>query len=212
MPTSPDAAALRNNLNQAKQLLTEAGWQVKNDVLVNQQGRAFEFEFLLQQKGFERILAPYARNLKKLGIVINYRTVDRALYERRVRTFDFDMIVMGFAQSASPGNEQRNMFHSSTANEAGSNNIPGIVHPVVDALVEEIIFAKNREQLVTACQALDRVLLHQNYIVPNWYINAHRVAYKNVFVIPETVPLYYTPETWLLKTWSMRDKPGIKGN
>ena len=212
LPTSPDAAALRNNLKQAKQLLTEAGWQVKNNVLVNQEGRAFEFEFLLQQKSFERVLAPYARNLKKLGIVINYRTVDRALYEKRVRTFDFDMMVMGFGQSASPGNEQRNMFHSSTANEAGSNNIPGIAHPVVDALVEKIIFAKDREQLVTACQALDRVLLHQNYIVPNWYINKHRVAYKNVFVIPETEPLYYTPETWLLKTWSMRDKPGIKGN
>lgn len=212
MPVSNDAVALRQNLKMAKQLLVDAGWQVKNDVLVNQQGQPFEFEFLLVQKGFERILAPYAGNLKKLGITMNYRTVDSSLYERRARTFDFDMMVTSFPQSASPGNEQRNMFHSSSANEAGSMNMPGISHPVVDAMVEKIISATNRQQLVTAIRALDRVLMYQDYVVPNWYINVHRVAYRDVFVIPATLPLYYDPETWLLQTWSMQDKSASKGN
>lgn len=206
MPVSNDAVSLRQNLKLAKQLLAEAGWEVKNNVLVNSQGRPFEFEFLLVQKGFERILAPYARNLEKLGITMNYRTVDGSLYERRARTFDFDMIVTSFPQSASPGNEQRNMFHSATANEPGSNNMPGIAHPVVDAMVEKIISATDRRQLVTACRALDRVLMHQDYIVPNWYINVHRIAYRDKFEIPATVPLYYDPETWLLQTWSIKEQ------
>ncbi|MDQ1362420.1 MAG: microcin transport system substrate-binding protein, partial [Pseudomonadota bacterium] len=206
MPVADDAASLRNNLKLARQLLAEAGWQVKNNVLVNSQGRPFEFEFLLVQKGFERILAPYARNLKKLGITMNYRTVDSSLYERRARSFDFDMIVTSFPQSASPGNEQRNMFHSVSAGEDGSMNMPGIAHPVVDAIVEKIISATDRRQLVTACRALDRVLTHQDYVVPNWYINVHRIAYRDMFEIPATVPLYYDPETWMLQTWSMKEK------
>lgn len=212
VPSSPDAISLRQNLKQAKQLLSEAGWHVQDNVLVNQQGKPFEFEFLLRQKGFERILAPYARNLKKLGIIMNYRTVDSSLYERRVRTFDFDMVVTSFPQSASPGNEQRSMFHSSTANDPGSNNLPGISNPVVDALVEEIISASDRRQLVAACRALDRVLMYQDYVVPNWYINVHRIAYRDKFVIPKTLPLYYDPETWLLQAWSMKDQSGIKSS
>jgi len=206
VPSSPDSVALRQNLKLAKQLLAEAGWKVRANVLVNQQGKPFEFEFLLRQKGFERILAPYARNLKKLGITMSYRTVDSSLYERRSRTFDFDMVVTSFPQSASPGNEQRSMFHSATANDPGSNNLPGIANPVVDAMVEEIISANNRQHLVAACRALDRVLMYQDYVVPNWYINVHRIAYRDVFVIPETLPLYYDPETWLLQSWSVKDK------
>ena len=173
---------------------------------MNAQGKRFEFEFLLRQKGFERILAPYARNLKKLGISMNYRTVDSSLYERHARTFEYDMVVTSFPQSASPGNEQRSMFHSATANEQGSMNMPGISNPVVDAMVEEIISAKDRRQLVTACRALDRVLMYQDYVVPNWYVNNHRIAYRDIFEIPKTLPLYYDPETWLLQTWSMKNK------
>lgn len=206
VPSSPDALSLRQNLKMAQQLLREAGWQVRDNVLVNQQGQPFEFEFLLVQKAFERILAPYARNLKKLGITMNYRTVDSSLYERRTRTFDFDMIVTSFPQSASPGNEQRSMFHSATANDPGSNNMPGIANPVVDAMVEEIISANDRQHLVAACRAMDRVLMYQDYVVPNWYINVHRIAYRDEFVIPRTLPLYYDPETWLLQSWSMQDK------
>lgn len=203
-PMTRPPSSLRHNLRQAKHLLSEAGWQVKDGVLKNAKGEPFEFEFMLIQKGFERIIAPYANNLKKLGIQISYRTVDASLYERRIRTFDFDMVVTSFPQSASPGNELRNMFHSVSADQQGSRNLAGIKHPVVDALVDKIIEATSRAELITACRALDRVLLHQEYLVPNWYINVHRIAYFNKFNIPQTLPLYYDPETWLLQSWSQK--------
>ncbi|MDH5571270.1 MAG: extracellular solute-binding protein [Gammaproteobacteria bacterium] len=197
--------ALRNNLREAKKLLEEAGWSVQDGVLKNQQGQVFEFEFMLIQKGFERILAPYARNLKKLGIAINYRTVDASLYQRRVRSFDFDMMVAGFPQSLSPGNEQKNMFHSLSADREGSRNLAGIKDPVVDALVEKVVSARDRKQLITACRALDRVLLHNEYLVPNWYINTHRVAYWDKFEMPKMLPLYYDPVSWMLQSWWIKE-------
>ncbi len=203
-PSTKKPSSLRKNLRQAKKLLAEAGWKVKDGVLRNPKGEAFSFEFMLVQKGFERIIAPYARNLKKLGVDINYRTVDASLYERRVRNFEFDMVVSSFPESASPGNELRNMFHSVSANQPGSRNLAGIEHPVIDALIDELIAAENRQQLVLVCHALDRVLLHQEYLVPNWYINVHRVAYWNKFSLPKKLPLYYDPISWLLKTWSIK--------
>lgn len=203
-PMTRAPSSLRQNLRMAKQLLSEAGWKVKDGVLKDEKGKVFEFEFTLIQKGFERIIASYANNLKKLGIQISYRTVDASLYERRVRTFDFDMVVTSFPQSASPGNELRNMFHSVSADQQGSRNLAGIKHPVIDALVDKVIEATTRQELITACRALDRVLLHQEYLVPNWYINAHRIAYFNKFNIPATLPLYYDPETWLLQSWSRK--------
>ena len=203
-PSTKKPSSLRNNLRQAKSLLSEAGWKIKNGVLTNDKGQVFSFEFMLIQKGFERILAPYARNLKKLGVDISYRTVDASLYERRVRNYEFDMVVSSFSESASPGNELRNMFHSDSAGQKGSRNLAGISNPVVDALVENIISAESREKLIIACHALDRVLLHEDYLVPNWYINVHRIAYWDKFVIPETLPLYYDPMSWLLQSWSIK--------
>jgi microcin C transport system substrate-binding protein len=197
-------ASLRKNLRQAKKLLSAAGWKIKNGVLTNATGQVFSFEFMLIQKGFERILAPYARNLKKLGVNISYRTVDASLYERRIRNYEFDMVVSSFPASASPGNELRNMFHSAAAKQEGSRNLAGVSDPVVDALVDAIISASSREKLIIACRALDRVLLHQDYLVPNWYTDVHRIAYWDKFVIPETLPLYYDPMTWLLQSWSIK--------
>jgi microcin C transport system substrate-binding protein len=203
-PTTKKPSSLRKNLRQAKKLFQQAGWKVKDGVLTNNKGKKFEFEFMLIQKGFERILAPFARNLEKLGVKISYRTVDASLYERRVKSFEFDMVVTSFSESASPGNELKNMFHSLSANEKGSRNLAGINDPVVDALVEKIIAAETREKLIIACRALDRVLLHQEYLVPNWYINKHRIAYWDKFTIPETLPLYYDPISWLLMSWSVK--------
>ncbi len=203
-PTTKKPSSLRKNLRQAKKLFIDAGWKVKEGVLTNKQGKKFKFEFMLIQKGFERILAPFARNLEKLGVKISYRTVDASLYERRVRNFEFDMVVTSFAESASPGNELKNMFHSLSADQKGSRNLAGINDPVVDAMVEKIIAAETREKLIIACHALDRVLLHQEYLVPNWYINVHRIAYWDKFKIPETLPLYYDPASWLLLSWSKK--------
>ena len=193
--------SLRKNLVQARDLLQEAGWTIQDGVLKNQQGEPFILDILLVQGGFDRIIAPYAHNLKKLGIETNYRKVDSSLYKRRMDTFEFDMVVNSFSSSVSPGNELMNMFHSSSAELKGSNNVPGISSPVIDALVFAIIQAKNREEVVIASRALDRVLLYGEYLVPNWYINVHRVAYWNKFGIPDTQPLYYDPISWLLKAW-----------
>jgi microcin C transport system substrate-binding protein len=198
--------SLRKNLIEARDLLAAAGWTIQDGVLKNQQGEVFTLDILLVQDGFDRIIAPYAHNLKKLGIETNYRKVDSSLYKRRLDTFDFDMVVNSFSSSVSPGNELMSMFHSSSAEMKGSNNLPGISSPVVDALVLDIIQAKDREEVVTASRALDRVLLYGEYLVPNWYINVHRIAYWNKFGIPETQPLYYDPINWLLKAWWIKDK------
>lgn len=196
-----EPGSLRRNLRQAKALLEEAGWRIHDGVLKNTKGQVFEFEVMLAQKGFERILAPYAHNLKKLGINVRYRTVDVSLYIRRIRTFDFDLMVSSYSQSQSPGNELYNYWHSRSAKQEGSRNLIGINDPVIDALIDEVVFAPNRKKLVTAVRALDRVLLHGEYMVPNWFTNVHRVAYWDKFQHPTTLPLYYEAESWAVTSW-----------
>jgi microcin C transport system substrate-binding protein len=199
--TTKPPHSLRKNLIEARDLLAEAGWTIQDGVLKNKQGDVFVLNFLLVQNGFDRIVAPYAHNLKKLGIETNYRKVDSSLYKSRLDNFDFDMVVNSFSSSVSPGNELMNMFDSASADVKGSKNLPGISDPVVDALVQAIIQAKNRKEVVTASRALDRVLLYGEYLVPNWYINVHRIAYWDKLGMPETQPLYYDPISWLLKAW-----------
>ncbi len=197
--------SLRKNLIEARDLLAEAGWTVQDGVLKNAKGHVFKLDVMLVQGGFYRIVAPYAHNLKKLGIETSYRKVDTSLYKRRMDTFAFDMVVFNFPSSVSPGNELMNMFHSDSAEIRGSRNAPGVRDDVVDALVQEIIQAKDREHVIIASRALDRVLLYGEYLVPNWYIDMHRVAYWNKFGIPKNKPLYYDPITWLLKAWWIKD-------
>jgi microcin C transport system substrate-binding protein len=202
LPPSTDAPhSLRENLYQARTLLQQAGWNYRDGALRNDRDEPFRFEIMLVQKGFERIVAPLARNLEKLGITVDYRTVDPALYQRRTDTFDFDMIVEGFGQSQSPGNELMDMFHSSSAGQEGTRNVIGIKDPVVDALIEKVIYAQDRQTLVTAVHALDRVLLWGDYLIPHWYIGTHRVAYWNRFGRPATLPQYYSAADWMLATW-----------
>lgn len=193
--------ALRANLREAQRLLREAGWAFHDGLLRNKDGRPLSFEITLSQKGFERIVAPFARNLAKLGIGISYRTVDPALYQRKTDNFDFDMVVQVLPESQSPGNELMNMFHSSSAAQIGSMNLMGIRNSVVDKLVETVIYAPDREHLVTAVHALDRVLLNGEYVVPNWYIPYHRVAYWDRFEFPNKLPLYYDATGWAIMTW-----------
>lgn len=209
-PRTAPPHSLRNNLLEAKKLLEQAGWKVSNGALRNAQGQPLEFQVLLAQKGFERIMAPFAANLAKLGIRATYRTVDTALYQRREETRDFDMLVESFGQSQSPGNEQFNMWHSSVADKEGSGNYIGIKDPVVDAMIEKVIYAPDRKALVTATRALDRVLLHGEYLVPNWYSATHRIAYWDKFGFPKTLPLYYAATEWVIKTaWDKRAKPSV---
>ncbi len=205
-PSTVPPGSLRQNLRQARDLLAEAGWIYRDGALRNAVGEPFRFEIILVNKGFERIVAPYARNLEKLGITVEYRTVDPALYQRRMETFDFDMVVAGYGQSQSPGNEQMGMFHSSSAEQEGSSNYIGISDPVVDAMVEAVVYAEDREALITACHALDRVLLFGEYLVPQWYIGSHRIAYRDRFAFPATLPLYYDPVDWMLSTWWLKQE------
>lgn len=205
-PSTQNKGDLRKNLIQAAALLKESGWSIKEGVLQNKDGLRFEFDVLLAQKGFERILAPYAYNLRKLGIILHYRTVDVSLYIRRSRTFDFDLMVASYPQSQSPGNELFNLWHSSSATEEGSRNLIGISNKVVDKLIDHVVFAKKREDLVIAARALDRVLLHQEYLIPNWYIAVHRIAYWDKFKYPSNLPLYFSAESWVLSTWWRKSK------
>ncbi|MBT5229332.1 MAG: ABC transporter substrate-binding protein [Methylococcales bacterium] len=193
-------SSLRTNLRTAKKLLTEAGWAVKEGVL-QKNGVKIEFEVMLSSKAFERVLAPYVKNLKKLGIKVSYRTVDGSLYTRRMKDFDFDMTVVSIGQSLSPGNELYDSFHSKAANTPGSRNYIGVSHPVIDALIDQIVQAKDRQTLITTSRALDRVLLSQEYLVPNWYVDQHRVAMRGNYTQPKTTPLYYAIESWAMQTW-----------
>ncbi|GAB4346902.1 MAG: extracellular solute-binding protein [Desulfobulbaceae bacterium] len=200
-PTTEPPMSLRKNLRQAKKLLTQAGWKVRNGMLTNGEGKEFIFEILLVSPSFERVMAPYVKNLEKLGVRASYRTIDAALYIDRIKNFDFDMMVTVFGQSQSPGNEQRNYWHSSSADRKGSGNLAGIKSPVVDSLVDAIIYAETQEQLTAACRALDRVLWYGYYVVPNWYLASHRLAYSARFRQPGTLPLYYSPDQLLMTWW-----------
>ena len=194
----------RKNLLAAKKIFDELGWVVKDEILYDDTNTKVEFNFLLAQKGFERILAPFAKNLKKLGIKLNYRTIDLSLYQRRVDSFDFDMMVMSYPQSQSPGNELMSMFHSSSANSKGAYNVGGINDPDIDILLETIIYSSERGEMIVASNLLDRLLWNEFYMLPNWYINTHRIAFFDKFNQPEDLPKYYEATNYILKTWSMK--------
>lgn len=200
-PSTDPPGSLRANLQEAKNLLQKAGWDIRDGALMNAQGDRFRFDILLSDISFERVIAPYVSNLKKLGIDVAYRSIDPALYADRIKNFDFDVVVTTFGQSQSPGNEQRDYWTTSAANHTGSKNLAGISSPVVDALVDAIIYAGTQEQLTTACRALDRVLWHGYYLVPNWYLANHRLAYVAKLKHPEKLPLYYSYDQWLDTWW-----------
>ena len=192
---------IRDNLRAAKNILIEAGWTVKDGRLVDKEGKPFEFEILLVSPSFERVMAGYVNNLSKLGVNASYRTIDPALYIDRLNRFDFAMTVHVFGQSQSPGNEQRDFWYSESADRQGARNLIGIKDPIVDQLVDKIIYATTQEELQAACKALDRVLWYGYYVVPNWYVARHRISYWNKFNRPETLPLYYNPIQALMTWW-----------
>jgi microcin C transport system substrate-binding protein len=196
------APDLRERLREALRLLREAGWQIKDGVMTQPaSGRQLRFVVSLVSPAFQRVVEPYLDNLKKIGVQASMRVVDDAVYERLINGKDFDMIVHSFPESQSPGNEQRDYWSSDSAGQEGSRNVIGIRNPAVDALVEHIVQARSREALVTATRALDRVLWHEHYMVPQWYIAIHRVTYWNKLAHPARLPLYYDPVTYLLWWW-----------
>ena len=187
-PRTDAPHSLRANLRRAAELLRAAGWEVEDGVL-QKNGAPFTMEFLIFGPTFERIITPYQRNLKRLGIQSSVRQVDASQYQNRLRDYDFDVVIGLFGQSLSPGNEQRDFWSSAAAARKGSRNLIGLADPVVDALVEKVIRAENRAALVTAARALDRVLLWGHYVVPHWHIANFRLAWRRGLAY-ETSPAY----------------------
>ena len=177
----------RKNLAMAARLIAEAGYKLKDGVLTNAAGVQLQAEFLNRQPDFERIILPYMGQLQKLGIKTSLRTVDTSQYEVRARKFDYDIVVATFRQSESPGNEQRNWWGSAAADQEGSSNLIGIKNAAIDALIDKIILAKDRPDLVAATRALDRVLLWNHYVVPQWHAPFDRLAWNN-YGRPATLP------------------------
>ena len=201
LPVTTEApSSLRQNLRQARELLAQAGWVYRDGALRNAKGQAFEFEFMDDGGAMSRLVLAYARNLEKLGIKVDIRTTDYALYQKRLEEFDFFMTSMKFPDSQSPGNELWDRYGSASASTKGADNIIGVESPVVDALIGEIVKAQTRKDLITATRALDRVLTHSYYVVPHWYSPTHRVAYKSDLAFPQP-PNYFAAESWILSTW-----------
>ncbi|WP_206951994.1 extracellular solute-binding protein [Trinickia acidisoli] len=201
-PVTDPPGSLRANLLKARALLAEAGWHYRDGALRNAQGQPFRFE-ILDDSGasMEPVAAAYIRNLQKLGIEAIFRTVDFALIQKRYDTFDFDMTSLRYPEVQVPGTEQVSRFGSESADEQGSDNLMGLKSPAVDAILRALVHAQTKEQLVDAARALDRVLMHGYYVVPQWYSTTHRIAYKRTLRYPATLPLYYSANDWIVSTW-----------
>ena len=197
-PKTDGSGNIRKNLRIAASLLADSGWTlIDGDRVHNQTGHRLEIEFLYFERTFERILAPYARNLEKLGITTSLRLVDVTQYIKRLEEHDFDITTRRFVQGLSPGAELLSYFGSETADQFGTLNASGIKDPVVDALLLEVLSAKDREQLTVATRALDRILLWGHYMVPQWYKGTHHIVYWNFFDRPVVKPKYAIGfDTW----------------
>src|SRR5262249_27625312 len=189
-PVSDGSGNDRRLLREAGRLLTEAGWEVKETRRVNAKGEALEIEFLIDDPSSERILTPYVKNLAALGIQSTIRRVDSAQYERRRKSFDFDVITTRFVLRLTPGVELKAFWGSEAATTEGSYNLAGIANPAVDALINKVTEAKSRVELTTAARALDRVLRAGHYWVPHWYRPFHYIAYWNKYGRPAVKPRY----------------------
>ena len=190
-PKTDGTGNIRKNLRKAARLLRKAGWRIVKNQLINpKDGKPLVMEFLLVSPAFERVVAPFIRNLKRLGVKATIRTIDPAQYINRVRDFDYDVIISTFRQSRSPGNEQRNFWSSSAVKRPGSRNWIGVSNPAIDSLIEKIVAAPNRKSLITVTRALDRVLQWSYFVVPQWHIREDRVAWWDKFGRPKIKPKY----------------------
>jgi microcin C transport system substrate-binding protein len=197
-PVSDGSGQDRKLLREAARLLSEAGYEVKGGRRVDARGEALSLEFLITDPVSERILLPYVKNLEALGISASVRRIDPAQYERRVKSFDFDVVTTRYVLRLTPGAEMRNFWSSEAAKTEGSFNLAGISQPAIDALIAKAVEAKSREDLLAATRALDRVLRAGHYWVPQWYKAAHNIAYWDKFARPATKPRY---DRGILDSW-----------
>lgn len=198
-PTFDTQESIRANLREATKLFREAGYEVRDGKLVNAKtGEPFTIEFLIVSPSMDRIVLFYGEDLKHLGIQSTVRQVDPSQYQNRVRTRDFDAIVSGWGQSLSPGNEQYGYFGSESADRDASANYAGVKNEAVDALINKIVYAKDREELIAATRAMDRVLMWNHYVIPMWSSPVQRIARWDRFGKPDKLPEYSIgfPDIW----------------
>lgn len=202
LPKTSGNGNIRKQTKQALKLLEDANWKIADGRLTNtESGKVFEFEILVQQAGIQRLIMPFIKNLERIGITASARLVDATQYKVRMDNFDFDMTTYSLSQGNAPSYEQRDYFHSSNVNIPGSQNYSGIALPVVDALVNKVISAKGRIELINAMRALDRVLLWKHYTIPNWHLDYHRLASWDKFNRPAKQAAYKLGiENWWLKS------------
>jgi microcin C transport system substrate-binding protein len=201
-PNSDGKDRLRENLRRAQALLKEAGWEVQEGALRDATGRRLVVEYLDSQETRGATFSAFTRNLAKLGIEFRLRTTDFALYQQRVEKFDFDMITIAFQGTNTPGQEFAEIFGSKAADIEGSGNYAGVQSPAVDALVDKMVTAETKADLLPACRALERVVAHGHYFIPQWYSGQHNVAYNpKKLARPEQTPKYYRADGWLIDTW-----------
>jgi len=181
---------VREQMREAVKLFEKAGYQLKNSKMQDKDGNQFEFEFLLYSKDFERVVHPFRQNLKRIGIKTSIRLVDVSQFVNRLNNFDFDLVSLRKGQSISPGNEQLGFWGCDSAMEVGTSNWSGICSPVLDELVQQLITSDSREKLVNTTKAIDRVLLNEFMVIPQWYLPAYRIAYWNKYSRPPIAPVY----------------------
>lgn len=194
--------SLRNNLRRAQDLLKQAGWEYRDGALRNAQGEPMELEYLDSKEGGARTVSPWVRNLEKLGVTLKFASVDFALYQQRLDKFEFDITTINFPGTNNPGQQLADIFGSKAATTESSGNYMGVSSPAVDALVTEIVRAETKAELLPACRALDRVIMHSHYLIPQWTLTAHRLAY-NAWRLAYKAPMppYAAAEDWVMSTW-----------
>ena len=201
-PTTVAPHSLRENLRKAQSLLADAGWTYRDGALRNAKGEAFTIELLNDQPSIIRVIAPLQANLRKLGIQMNFRTVDFSLSQQRMDNFDFEMTTIRIPGTTAPGGELFERFGSKAAATTGSSNIWGIADPAVDAIVGKVVAAKTRPELATAMRVLDRLLSHNHYGIPQYYGSDFLIGYRPApFVLPDVIPPYYDAHNWAVSTW-----------
>jgi len=198
---------LRENLRRAQHLLAEAGWRVQGGVLTNAQGQPLVLEYLDSNEGGARVVTPWMRNLEKLGVRLNFRPVDFALYQQRLQKFDFDITTIAYQGTLNPGQEYADLFGSRAADTEDSGNLAGVKNPAIDSLISHMVGARAHPEFLAACRALERVVSHSHYLLPQWYSPVHRLAY-NAWRLdkPAVVPPYFRGEAWAIDTWWARPR------
>jgi microcin C transport system substrate-binding protein len=208
-PVGGDTQAARANLREAVRLFDEAGYEIRQNRMVNREtGEPFSFEILLNGPTIERVALPFAENLRRIGVTATVRSIEPSQYINRLRSRDYEVIYSGWGQSLSPGNEQLEYWGSRSADRQGSQNYIGVKDEGIDALIRKVIFAEDRETLIAATKALDRVLLAHHFVVPSYTAQMDRIAYWDRFGRPAELPEYSTgfPDIW----WS-KDAEGTEG-